>query len=78
MQIQDLVTNVTELSCLSEVSYLRPGSRVCLSTPWIHALMVPDLRVIETNLCYWHMRTKCFDFLGAILQIRETEQKVHL
>ena len=44
----------------------------------IRALMATDLRVIETNLCYWHMRTKCFDFLGAILQIRETEQKVHL
>ena len=40
--------------------------------------MATDLRVIETNLCYWRMRTKCFDFLGAILQIRETEQKVHL
>ena len=40
--------------------------------------MATDLRVIETNLCYWPMRTKCFDFLGAILQIRETEQKVNL
>ena len=47
-------------------------------TPWICALMATDLRVIETNLCYWRMRTKWFDFLGAILQIRETEQKVHL
>ena len=47
-------------------------------TPWIRTLMVTDLRVIETNLCYWHMRTKFFDFLGAILQIRKTEQKVHL
>ena len=47
------------------------------SLPWI---IYSDCAGTVTSHYFhcWHMHTKCVVFLGAILQIRKTEKKVHL